>query len=77
VSDRPDPIGGDEPNRSEPIERDSIVMAADAAKAWCIARLQRAIRETERLRAMPLTADECVTILQHSTWEDDLPPREE
>jgi hypothetical protein len=52
-------------------------MAADAAKAWCIARLQRAIRETERLRAMPLTADECVTILQHSTWEDDLPPREE
>lgn len=51
-------------------ERDPIVMAADAAKAACILRIQRAIAATGDLHAMPLTAEECVTILEHMAWDE-------
>jgi len=49
---------------------DAIVTAADAAKAFCIHRIQRAIRAAKGL--MPLTAEECVTILENSNWEEEL-----
>jgi hypothetical protein len=52
---------------------DPVVMAADAAKAACIRRLQRAISDTERLNMLPLTADECVGILERMTWQDEIP----
>ena len=59
------------PDSSQPIERDSIVMAAEAGRAMCVARLRRAVMDTRRLGLMPLNADECVTILENTKWEDE------
>jgi hypothetical protein len=53
--------------------RDPIVMAADAAKAACIRRLQRAISDIGRRGMLPLNADECVAILERMTWEGEMP----
>jgi hypothetical protein len=50
--------------------RDSIVLAANAARGWCVERIRRAVAETRRLGLLPLNADECATILENSSWDD-------
>lgn len=54
-------------------EDDSILMAAKAGWAMAVWRLQQAISATKEQHLLPLTAEECVTILEHSELPTELP----